>query len=99
MAVGKPTLLRWTEEAEAKHVREWAVLEYATRDGTLRLCQCAPTPRGSTRWPAQLFCGLRTFFRSASDPNREKPQSATRNRQIRPVLRSYPIDFVSVHCL
>jgi hypothetical protein len=61
MAIGRPTFLRWTEEAEANHIREWAELESDGHDNVFWLRERVPTPPRSNRRPA-LLCRLRTIF-------------------------------------
>jgi hypothetical protein len=51
MAARRPTTLRWSEEAEAHHVREWAELE---RGALSRLGVCAPPSRPLSGWPTFL---------------------------------------------
>jgi hypothetical protein len=36
MTMRKPTLLRWSEEAEANHIREWAELDHGAPDRAAR---------------------------------------------------------------
>ena len=69
MALRKPTLLRWTEEAEAHQVCEWAELERDGLDSALQLRQCVPPPSRSRRLPV-LLRRLGTIF------GRRNPQIA-----------------------
>jgi len=61
MALRKPTFIRWTEEAEAHHILEWAGLDSGSRDGPPRPSQSDPAPR-LYRWPARLVYRLRTIL-------------------------------------
>jgi hypothetical protein len=60
MIVRKSATLRWSEEAEAHHVREWAKLERAAQNNAARAELCAPRPHSSRRWPA--FSRLLSLF-------------------------------------
>jgi len=64
MAARRPTTLRWSEEAEAHHVREWAELE---RGALSRLGVCAPPSRPLSGWPTFLAWWLTVFGRQNSE--------------------------------
>ena len=42
MTARKPATLRWSEEAEANHVREWAALDRESSNKTARPEACDP---------------------------------------------------------
>jgi len=49
MTAWKPAILRWSEEAEANHVREWAALDRGSSNNTGRPEACDPRADQSSR--------------------------------------------------
>jgi hypothetical protein len=49
MTARKPATLRWSEEAEANHVREWAALDRGSSNNTARPEVCDPRTDQSPR--------------------------------------------------
>ncbi len=54
MTAKKPTLLRWTEEAEAEHVCALATLEREPQNAAASPVAFAPQPFSTSRRPALL---------------------------------------------
>jgi hypothetical protein len=52
MTVRKPTILRWSEEAEANHVREWAELDRDVLNRAARPDVCSGRPHRPARLSA-----------------------------------------------
>ena len=52
MTVRKPTILRWSEEAEANHVREWAELDRDVLNRAARPAVCSGRPHRPARLSA-----------------------------------------------
>jgi hypothetical protein len=67
MAARRPTTLRWSEEAEAHHVREWAELERGALSRLGRRGVCAPPRRALPGWSAFLSWWLTLFGRQNSE--------------------------------
>ena len=49
MTARKPAILRWSEEAEASHVREWAALDRGSSNSAARPEACDPRTDQSPR--------------------------------------------------
>jgi len=64
MTAKKPTLLRWTEEAEAEHVCALATLEREPQSAAARPAAFASQPFSTRRRPA-LLPRLLSWFRNA----------------------------------
>jgi hypothetical protein len=52
MTTWTPTLLRWTEEAEARHVREWAAFDREQACAVARSTAETPQTDRLRRWSA-----------------------------------------------
>jgi hypothetical protein len=61
MTARKPAILRWSEEAEANHVREWAALDRGSSNKAV--CPEACDPRADqSRRRRPLLWGVFTLF-------------------------------------
>jgi hypothetical protein len=65
MAARKPTPLRWSEEAEASQVFEWATLEHGspTRAAPIYICSAKPA---CPLHPSDVLCWFRRVLRRAN---------------------------------
>ncbi len=61
MTARMPAILRWSEEAEANHVREWAALDRESSNKTARPEACDP-PADQSRRRRPLLWGVFTLF-------------------------------------
>jgi hypothetical protein len=64
MAARKPRPLRWSEEAEASHVSEWATLEHGSPTAAAPLYICSARPVGPLD-PFGVLSRVRLFLRRA----------------------------------
>jgi len=65
MIARKPTILRWSEEAEASHVREWVALERRAPIAAARPTISSSRPPYSAR-PTGVLFRLRSLLRRAT---------------------------------
>ena len=61
MTARKPAILRWSEEAEASHVREWAALDRGSSNSAARPEACDPRA-DQLRRGRPLLWGVFTLF-------------------------------------
>jgi hypothetical protein len=65
MAARKPTPLRWSEEAEASQVFEWATLERGSPTPAAPIYICSAKPARPLR-PSDVLCWFRRVLRRAN---------------------------------
>jgi hypothetical protein len=65
MAARKPTPLRWSEEAEASHVFEWATLEHGSPTAAAPIYICSAEPVRLLH-PSGVLCWFRRVLHRAN---------------------------------